>query len=81
MSNKDPMPGILDDRHPGCFYKDHGIIQVAGSKRYMVVSGYDGQLKICNSVESAKKFIDLRTKGASRRAVHQTRHGSLDGLY
>jgi hypothetical protein len=63
--SKDPMPGILDDTHPGCFYKDYGIIQIAGSKRYMVVSGYEGQLKICNSVESAKKFIDRKVKRPS----------------
>jgi len=63
--SKDPMPGILDDTHPGCFYRDYGIIKIAGSKRYMVVSGYEGQLKICNSVESAKKFIDRKVKRPS----------------
>jgi len=58
MSRKDPMPGILDDVHPGCFYKNYGIVPIANSKRYMVVSGYEGQLKVCNTVESAKKWID-----------------------
>jgi hypothetical protein len=65
MSKKQPMPGILGDTHPGCFYKDHGIVPIINSKRYMVI-GSDGQgncvqLKVCNSVESAKKFIDKRT--------------------
>lgn len=56
------MPGILDDTHPGCFYKDYGIVPIIKSKRYMVVSGHEGQLKICNNVETAKKFIDSRPK-------------------
>jgi len=82
--SKDPMPGILDNTHPGCFYKEHGIVPIANSKRYMVI-GPDGgkcvQLKVCNSVDSAKKFINLRTRGASRRAGHKTCQGPLDALY
>lgn len=66
MSKKDPMPGILDNTHPGCFYKDHGIVPIINSKRYMVI-GPDGngncvQLKICNGVDSAKKWITTKLK-------------------
>ena len=63
MSRKDPMPGILDDTHPGCFYKKlYGIVPIIGSKRYAVLgpdnNGTCVHLKTCNSVETAKKFID-----------------------
>jgi ABC-type phosphate transport system ATPase subunit len=66
MSRKDPMPGILDDVHPGCFYKDHGIVPIINSKRYVVI-GPDGtgnctQLKVCNNVDTAKKWIRNRPK-------------------
>ena len=65
MSRKDPMPGILDDTHPGCFYKKvYGIVPIAGSKRYAVLGpdkeGVCIYLKTCNSVETAKKWIDRR---------------------
>ena len=64
---KDPMPRILDDTHPGCFYKElYGIIPIIGSKRYAVIGpnkeGNYTQLKVCNSVETAKKFIDRNIK-------------------
>lgn len=63
-SRKDPMPGILDDTHPGCFYKkEYGIVPMIGSKRYMVLGPENGicvQLKVCNSIETAKKWIDKR---------------------
>jgi len=65
---KDPMPGILDDTHPGCFYREvYGIVPIMGSKRYMVLGPENNtcaQLKVCNSVESAKKWIDNRIKKA-----------------
>lgn len=62
---KDPMPGILDDTHPGCFYKEvYGIVPIAGSKRYAVIGpnkeGICVYLKTCNAVKSAKKWIDNR---------------------
>ena len=62
---KDPMPGILDDIHPGCFYKElYGIVPIAGSKRYAVIGpdkeGTCVYLKTCNTVETAKKWIDNR---------------------
>jgi hypothetical protein len=35
---KDPMPGILDDTHPGCYYGEyHAIVPIMGSKRYAVI--------------------------------------------
>jgi len=59
---KDPMPGILDDIHPGCFYREvYGIVPIIGSKRYAVIGPKNGvcmQLKVCNSVKTAKKWID-----------------------
>jgi len=62
---KDPMPGILDDTHPGCFYKEYyGIVPIIGSKRYAVIGpdkeGTCVYLKTCNTVETAKKWIDNR---------------------
>ena len=68
---KDPMPGILDDTHPGCFYGEyHAIVPIAGSKRYAVIGpdkeGECRYLKTCNSVDTAKKFIDGINKKSKR---------------
>jgi hypothetical protein len=64
-SRKDPMPGILDDTHPGCYYREYYVIApIIGSKRYAVIGpnkeGTCVYLKTCNTVESAKKWIDKR---------------------
>jgi len=65
---KFPMPGIFDNTHPGCYYGpdgEYGIVPIIGSSQYMVL-GPDGdacvQLKVCRTVETAKKFIDKRLK-------------------
>lgn len=68
---KDPMPGILDDTHPGCFYGEyHAIVPIMGSKRYAVIGpdkeGNCTYLKTCNTVDTAKKWID---KNSSKKTV------------
>lgn len=63
---KHPMPGILDNTHPGCFYgpnDEYGIVPIMGSSQYMVLGPNDGacvQLKKCRTVDTAKKWIDQR---------------------
>lgn len=59
MSTKWPMPGILNNKHPGCVYKDCGIVPY-GNRYMLIVNGE--QVKLCNSVETAKKFIDRNVK-------------------
>jgi len=55
MAKKDPMTGILGNTHPGCVYKNCGIVPY--KNRYMLIVNGE-QVKLCNSVETAKKFID-----------------------